>query len=214
MGVKVRLRLPYYDDAKGQVFPHRTLSMLISLGSTLASSALVRRLFIGGHIPEKMDVFRCFFREESVREASVQSVVPGGAPENEQLPEDKVPTAATDKNAAKKSAARTAAKIDKEEGQEPKYLQDLQNLENSRTSTATEQIPEDSGTHGTKTLQTDSDAKEEKQHQSKASKASRTSKTSRKSTKSSKQAPSDGNAPKTVKEDQESKPPKQDTGAT
>ena len=56
------IKYPYYDQAEGyqQLFPFKTLTMLLSLFTLLAVSYLTRYLFTRHVIPVRFDVFRCF----------------------------------------------------------------------------------------------------------------------------------------------------------
>ncbi|KAH9368475.1 hypothetical protein HPB48_023101 [Haemaphysalis longicornis] len=57
MGVPVLLKLPLYDVERGQLFPFRTLCMLLSLGSLLGGSHLAASVFQSRRLP---DVWHCF----------------------------------------------------------------------------------------------------------------------------------------------------------
>ena len=55
------IKYPYYQhDTQDQLFPYRSLAMLLGLLLTLGVSYLTRHLFTKGVIPLKYDVFKCF----------------------------------------------------------------------------------------------------------------------------------------------------------
>lgn len=60
VGLPALIKYPYFDEEKSeQLFPFRTLSMLISLMTLLSVSRVSKWLFENGHIPPQMDVFHC-----------------------------------------------------------------------------------------------------------------------------------------------------------
>lgn len=54
------LRYPFYDEDLGQLFPFRTLCMIIALLIHILMSLLARWLFIGGRLPATWDFLHCF----------------------------------------------------------------------------------------------------------------------------------------------------------
>lgn len=60
VGLPALIKYPYFREETGeQLFPFRTLSMLISLSTLLAVSRSTKWLFENGHIPPAMDIFHC-----------------------------------------------------------------------------------------------------------------------------------------------------------
>ncbi|XP_041463012.1 high affinity choline transporter 1-like [Lytechinus variegatus] len=60
IGMPHFIRYPFYDDDYGQLFPFRSLAMLVSLITTLVFSYGVALLFEKGYVSEKWDIFECF----------------------------------------------------------------------------------------------------------------------------------------------------------
>ncbi|XP_077535635.1 high-affinity choline transporter 1-like isoform X1 [Haemaphysalis longicornis] len=58
--VPVIVRLPLYDDKRGQQFPFRTVCMAISLVTMLCVSAIAKNLFATGVLATSKDVWHCF----------------------------------------------------------------------------------------------------------------------------------------------------------
>ena len=58
MGLPVILKFPFYDPELGQLFPFRTLCMIISLLTHVIVSLLARWIF--QCIPKRYDCFKCF----------------------------------------------------------------------------------------------------------------------------------------------------------
>ncbi|XP_015921012.2 high-affinity choline transporter 1 [Parasteatoda tepidariorum] len=60
VGLPALIKYPYFLEETGeQLFPFRTLSMLISLSTLLAVSRSTKWLFENGHIPPALDIFHC-----------------------------------------------------------------------------------------------------------------------------------------------------------
>lgn len=60
VGLPALIKYPYYDEVnEEQLFPFRTLSMLISLFTLLVVSRTSKWLFETGRIPPQLDVFHC-----------------------------------------------------------------------------------------------------------------------------------------------------------
>ncbi|XP_071043060.1 high-affinity choline transporter 1-like [Parasteatoda tepidariorum] len=60
IGLPVLLKYPYFLEETGQqLFPFRTLSMLISLSTLLAVSCSSKWLFENRYIPPALDIFHC-----------------------------------------------------------------------------------------------------------------------------------------------------------
>jgi len=61
VGLPAVINFPFYDEKEGeQLFPFRTFIMLLSASTQVAVSVVARRLFIGGYLSLKWDVFECF----------------------------------------------------------------------------------------------------------------------------------------------------------
>ncbi|KAL1423157.1 hypothetical protein MTO96_021524 [Rhipicephalus appendiculatus] len=82
IGIPVMLRLPLYDDKRGQQFPFRTLCMLLSLASVLGCSAFAAYLFRSGSLETQRDVWGCFHEPSNVGAQTFRSVSPTNAPSN------------------------------------------------------------------------------------------------------------------------------------
>ncbi|XP_054716393.1 high-affinity choline transporter 1-like [Uloborus diversus] len=60
VGLPALIKYPFYDEERGeQLFPFRTLSMLLSLATLMTVSSVSKYLFESGHIPPQLDVFHC-----------------------------------------------------------------------------------------------------------------------------------------------------------
>ena len=53
------IKYPYYNVTDGQLFPYKTLAMLVSLFTIISVSYLLDFLFRSGRLPMKYDVFQC-----------------------------------------------------------------------------------------------------------------------------------------------------------
>lgn len=53
------IKYPWYNESDGQLFPFKTLSMLITLITLILVSFLAKSLFEKGILPTKWDVCRC-----------------------------------------------------------------------------------------------------------------------------------------------------------
>ncbi|XP_075748512.1 uncharacterized protein LOC142814206 isoform X1 [Rhipicephalus microplus] len=82
IGIPVVLRLPLYDESRGQQFPFRTLCMLLSLASVLVCSAFAAYLFRSGHLEAQRDVWCCFHEQSNVAAQTARSVSSTNAPSN------------------------------------------------------------------------------------------------------------------------------------
>ena len=60
IGLPVVLEYPFYDPVLGQLFPFRTLCMLISLVSHVVISLVTHWLFHKQYLPSTWDVLYCF----------------------------------------------------------------------------------------------------------------------------------------------------------
>ncbi|KAL1428461.1 hypothetical protein MTO96_002836 [Rhipicephalus appendiculatus] len=65
MNVPVTLKLPLYDEERGQVFPFRLTCVLLGLTTQLLGSYCASRAFHSGWLPQRFDVFRCFASSKS-----------------------------------------------------------------------------------------------------------------------------------------------------
>lgn len=59
LGVPILIKYPFYNEADGQLFPFKTLCMLISMISILSVSFVTKYIFEHAILPAKMDVFMC-----------------------------------------------------------------------------------------------------------------------------------------------------------
>lgn len=70
------IEYPYYDEVeKVQLFPFRTLCMIISLVVLVAVSKTAEILFRRGILEEKHDYFKCFIGPEIIGDAGKSSIV-------------------------------------------------------------------------------------------------------------------------------------------
>ena len=60
LGIPPLIKYPYYDETHGQLFPYKTLSMIVSFLTIIIVSYLLDFLFSRGCIPIKFDVFKSF----------------------------------------------------------------------------------------------------------------------------------------------------------
>lgn len=70
IGLPAFLAYPFYDPILGQLFPFRTMSMIISLMSHVIVSIIARWIFVNNLLPAKWDLLRCFN----------QPIIPGTVP--------------------------------------------------------------------------------------------------------------------------------------
>ncbi|XP_035226604.1 high-affinity choline transporter 1-like [Stegodyphus dumicola] len=60
VGLPAVIKYPFYNEENAeQLFPFRTLSMLLSLTTLLLVSIISKRLFESGRIPPQLDIFHC-----------------------------------------------------------------------------------------------------------------------------------------------------------
>ncbi|ESO84203.1 hypothetical protein LOTGIDRAFT_108245 [Lottia gigantea] len=60
LGLQPVLEYPWYDPEAGQLFPFKTLSMLISLVTIMLVSLFTHCLFVKCDLSRKFDIFKCF----------------------------------------------------------------------------------------------------------------------------------------------------------
>ncbi|CAH3022734.1 unnamed protein product, partial [Porites evermanni] len=60
IGLKPFIKYPYYNETDGQLFPFRTLAMIVSLTTIVVVSYLLKYLFEKEMIPLKYDFLHCF----------------------------------------------------------------------------------------------------------------------------------------------------------
>ncbi|XP_037515887.2 high-affinity choline transporter 1 [Rhipicephalus sanguineus] len=82
IGIPVMLRLPLYDEQRGQQFPFRTLCMLLSLACVLGGSAFAAYLFRSGRLEAQQDVWGCFQEPSNVAAQTARSGFSTNAPSN------------------------------------------------------------------------------------------------------------------------------------
>ncbi|XP_023229429.1 high-affinity choline transporter 1-like isoform X1 [Centruroides sculpturatus] len=59
IGLPAIIRYPFYSEVNGQLFPFRTLSMIVSFCTLLSVSKLFKWLFEAGRLDAKFDIFHC-----------------------------------------------------------------------------------------------------------------------------------------------------------
>lgn len=60
VGLPPVINYPFYNEVDGQLFPFRTMAMLVSLVSIVSISTLIRWTFVSGRISTRFDIFHCF----------------------------------------------------------------------------------------------------------------------------------------------------------
>ena len=66
IGIKPFVKYPYYDsETETQLFPYRTLSMVVNLAMLILVSYFVKFLFERQILSDKYDVFKGFYKEEN-----------------------------------------------------------------------------------------------------------------------------------------------------
>lgn len=68
MGIGALIKYPYYSEEHGQMFPFKTLCMMMSIVTIIAFSSLTDVLFKKGIIHHRFDVFKCRLSQSSVDE--------------------------------------------------------------------------------------------------------------------------------------------------
>ncbi|KAK8757706.1 hypothetical protein V5799_013533 [Amblyomma americanum] len=83
MDVPAVIKLPMYDDERGQQFPFRTMCMLVSLIGVLLGSSIAGYLFRAAILPPRLDVCRSFAelhpRPESPTSAAAEAATASDA---------------------------------------------------------------------------------------------------------------------------------------
>ena len=64
IGLPPFIKYPYYDDTDGQLFPFRTLAMIVSFVAIIIVSYLLKFLFEREILPKKLDFLHCFRKYE------------------------------------------------------------------------------------------------------------------------------------------------------
>ncbi|KAL5015962.1 hypothetical protein ScPMuIL_005551 [Solemya velum] len=99
------IEYPWYTEADGQLFPFKTLSMLITLVSLILVSLLTKLCFENGMLPASADVFRCIINIPEREEAKLYEI-----PMDSKHPETKFAGYDT-------ATSNTAFDINQEQGQ-------------------------------------------------------------------------------------------------
>lgn len=60
IGIPALIKYPYYNDTDGQLFPFRTLSMIVSFATIVVVSYLLKFLFEREILPISLDFLHCF----------------------------------------------------------------------------------------------------------------------------------------------------------
>lgn len=68
LGLPPLITYPWYNHIEGQLFPFKTMSMLITLVSLVLVSLLAERCFGNDYLPASWDVFRCFVKSDRDKE--------------------------------------------------------------------------------------------------------------------------------------------------
>ena len=82
LGVAPFIEYPFYAPGEGQLFPFRTLAMLVGLIATICTSYLTKTLFEKRIIPRSMDVLRCFGPENANEGGAIHFVNTGSPQKN------------------------------------------------------------------------------------------------------------------------------------
>ena len=64
LGIPVLIEYPYYNKEDGQLFPYKTLCMLLSLTIICLVSLATNYLFEHGILHRKLDIFKCMFNTQ------------------------------------------------------------------------------------------------------------------------------------------------------
>lgn len=67
LNISVLIKYPFYNETDGQLFPFKTLGMLISLTSIVVFSFLTKLLFERRILPHKLDIFKCAVNKNKER---------------------------------------------------------------------------------------------------------------------------------------------------
>ena len=59
LGIPILIEYPFYNSVDGQLFPFKTLCMLITIVSILVVSGITKYVFEHALLPAKMDLFMC-----------------------------------------------------------------------------------------------------------------------------------------------------------
>lgn len=59
LGIPVLIKYPFFSETDGQLFPFKTLSMLITLTTIMLVSIITKKLFETGTLHRKFDIFMC-----------------------------------------------------------------------------------------------------------------------------------------------------------
>lgn len=59
LNIPILIKYPFYDEELGQLFPFKTLGMLVTLTSIFAFSYITKYLFEHGILHRKLDIFMC-----------------------------------------------------------------------------------------------------------------------------------------------------------
>ncbi|XP_046367344.2 high affinity choline transporter 1-like [Haliotis rufescens] len=69
LGIPVLIQFPFYTEADGQLFPFKTLTMIVNFVAIISVSAFTRLVFRRGWLSTRWDVFNVMTREEDAKRA-------------------------------------------------------------------------------------------------------------------------------------------------
>ena len=72
IGIPPFIKYPYYNDLDGQLFPFRTLAMVVSFVTIVVVSYLLKFLFEREIVPLKFDFLRCFRRYDLEKQTGAE----------------------------------------------------------------------------------------------------------------------------------------------
>ncbi|XP_067671475.1 high-affinity choline transporter 1-like [Haliotis asinina] len=67
LGIPPLIRFPLYSEADGQLFPFKTLAMIVNFAGIISVSAFTRHMFRRGWLSTRWDVFNVIKREEDAK---------------------------------------------------------------------------------------------------------------------------------------------------
>jgi len=74
LGVPVVLKCPYYDPELGQLFPFRTVCMIVCIIVHCSVSFAFSYIFKNNYLPSRFDVLKVFCEDKNVPDLSVNHI--------------------------------------------------------------------------------------------------------------------------------------------
>ena len=92
IGFPATIKYPYYDEDGGQMFPFRTLAMVVSFITLVSVSYLTNYLFDNGIVDEKRDFLGVIDRRNALSDKQAQRQQEDGIPLQEKIKNFEDPT--------------------------------------------------------------------------------------------------------------------------